>query len=129
MKGFLASGAGQVYTAAVQTIVDPLSTMILMVVGYNLQADRDLLVPCLKTIGLRVVMQAGMIFLMLFALHRLEGPDLLRDKAVLIFMSAPPTYSLQSFIKDPKGANYASTVNALYIFVSIAVFAAVSLLM
>lgn len=129
MTGFLATGAGQVYIAAVQTIVDPLTTMILMVVGYNLQADRELLVPCLKTIGLRIVMQAAMIFLMLFGLHRLEGPDPLRDKAILIFMSAPPTYSLQSFIKDPKGANYASTVNALYIFVSIAVFAAASLLM
>ena len=129
MKGFLATGAGQVYTAAVQTIVDPLTTMILMVVGYNLQMNREVLVPCLKTIGLRIVLQAAMIFLMLFGLHRLEGPDPLIDKAVLIYMSAPPTYSLQSFIKDQKGANYASTVNALYIFVSIAVFAAASLLM
>lgn len=129
MKGFLTTGAGQVYSAAVQTIVDPLSTMILLVVGYNIQTDHELLLPCLKTIGLRVVMQAGLIILMLFGLRRFEGPDLMRDRAILIFMSAPPTYSLQSFLKDPKGANYASTVTALYIFVSIAGFAAASMLL
>ena len=74
-------------------------------------------------------MQAGLIILMLFGLRRFEGPDLMRDRAILIFMSAPPTYSLQSFLKDPKGANYASTVTALYIFVSIAGFAAASMLL
>lgn len=129
MQGFLSSGAGQVYKAAVQTIVDPLATMILLVVGYNIQTDREVFIPCLKTIGLRVVLQGGMISLMLFAVHRLAGSNPLTDKAILIYMSAPPTYSLQSFIKDSKGANYASTTNALYIFVSIAVYAAASLLL
>ena len=127
MKWFTGTGAGQVYESAVATIVDPLSNMILLIVGYNIQTDREVLIPCLKTIGLRILLQAGMICLMLFVLHRLEGPDPLLDKAVLIYMSTPTTYSLQSFIRDKNGANYASTVNALYIFVTIAVFAAVSM--
>ena len=39
-------------------------------------------------------------------------------------MSVPTTYSLHSFIRDPQGANFASTFNALYIFITVVVYAA-----
>jgi len=123
MDPFVASRAGEVYKAIVRTISAPLTPMILLVVGYSIEADRNVIVPCLKTIGLRIAIQGVLIAGTIFIMHRLIGVDVERDLAVLIYMSAPTTYSLQSFIKDPKGASYASTVNALYIFVTIAVFA------
>ncbi len=126
MSGFLQTGAGQVYTAAVRVVTAPLTTMILLIVGYNIQTDHDLIIPCLKTIGLRVLTQAALAAVTIFAVHRLVGVDPLTDKAILIFMSVPATYSLHSFIKDPRGANFASTFNALYIFITIAVYAAVA---
>lgn len=124
MSGFLQTGAGQIYTAAVRVVTAPLTTMILLVVGYSIQTDRDLLIPCLKTIGLRALLQAVMIAVTIFAVHRFVGADPLNDKAILIFMSVPTTYSLHSFIRDPQGANFASTFNALYIFITVAVYAA-----
>jgi predicted permease len=121
---FVASKVGGIYTAIVRTISAPLTPMILLVVGYSIEADREMIVPCLQTIGLRILIQAVMMAIALFAMRRMMGADPVRDKAILIFMSVPTTYSLQSFIKDRQGANFASTVNALYIFVTIAVFAA-----
>ena len=120
---FVASKVGGIYSAIVRTISAPLTPMILLVVGYSIEADRKMLVPCLQTIGLRILIQAVMMGIALFAMHRMLGADPVRDKAILIFMSVPTTYSLQSFIKNREGANFASTVNALYIFVTIAVFA------
>lgn len=120
---FVESEVGKVYNAIVRTVSAPLTPMILLTVGYSIEADRKVIIPCLKTIGLRVLIQGAMIAVTIFATHRVLGVDSMRDKAVLIFMSAPATYSVQSFIKDPRGANFASTVNALYIFVTIAVFA------
>ena len=123
MDPFVASQAGVVYKAIVRTISAPLTPMILLVVGYSIEWDRNVIVPCLKTIALRVLIQGVLIAATIFAMHRLIDVDMDRDLAILIYMSAPATYSLQSFIKNPKGASYASTVNALYIFVTIAVFA------
>ena len=129
MKIFLGTNAGEIYTAAVQTITVPLSTMILLVVGYGIQVDRKQLASCLKTMGLRIALQAGMTALVLFAMHRLADVDPLTDKAILIYMSAPASYGLQSFIKDQRANSFASTFDALYIFVSVAAFALVSQVM
>ena len=48
----------------------------------------------------------------------------LNGKAVLIFMSVPAACSLHSFIRDPQGANSAPAFNALYFFITAAVYAA-----
>lgn len=119
---FVESEVGSIYHAIVRSISAPLTPMILLVVGYSIRADKQVIVPCLKTIGLRVAIQALMFVAVIFAIHRFVGVDPLTDKALLIFMAVPTSYSLQSFIKDPDGANFASTVNALYIFVTIVVF-------
>ncbi len=125
---FLRTDAGSVYAAAMQALTAPLSAMILLIVGYSIRLEKRLIQPCLKTIALRFAVQALMAVLVLFALHRLVGRDRLTDLAVLIYMSAPATFSMQSFVRDEDGGSYVSTSNALYCLISVAVYAAAALL-
>lgn len=126
---FLQTEPGKVYLAAQEMLTSPLSAMILLIVGYSIKLEKELIVPCLRTIALRMALQAAMIALALTAVHLLVGHDRLTDLAVLIYMSAPATFSMQSFVRDERGGSYVSTANALYCFVSIAVYAAAAALL
>ena len=81
------------------------------------------MIPCLKTLLLRMAVQAVMILGVLAAVHRFAGRNQLLDLAILIYMSAPATFSLQTFVKTEEGSTYIATTNSLYCFISIAVYA------
>lgn len=119
----LGTGAGVLYTQTISMITSPLSAMILVVVGYSILPKREMLIPCFKTIALRAVLQAVMILGMLWAVHQFIGVNRVLDLAIIIYMSAPATFSMQAFIKGEDASAYVSTTNALYCFVSVAVYA------
>ena len=120
---FLQTSVGAAYLAAEQLVTAPLSALVLLIVGYSIQFRRDLLLPCMKTVLLRFFLQAAMTVCMLLCVHHFIGQDRLTELAIVIYMSAPTTFSMQSFVRDPNGSAYVSTVNALYFVVSLAVFA------
>ena len=128
MRTFLSTEAGEVYLAAEQMLTAPLSGIILIVVGYSIQMEKGMAGPCVKTVLLRAALQAVMIIGTLWAMRTFAGTDRLTETAAVIYMSAPATFSMQSFVKDARGGHYVSTANALYCFVSIAVFAAAAVL-
>lgn len=119
----LGTGAGVLYTETIGMMTSPLSAMILVVVGYSIVPKKKMLLPCLKTIALRAVLQAVMILGMILAVHRFIGANRVLDLAIITYMSAPATFSMQAFVKDPDASAYVSTTNALYCFVSVAVYA------
>ena len=47
----------------------------------------------------------------------------IRDIADICYMSAPTTFSMQSFLRDEDSSRYASTMKLLYCIVSIVVYA------
>ena len=116
-------GFGEVYSATVSLVTAAMSSMILLLVGFDLRPSRDMLGPCLKTVVMRAVLQAVMILGVLWAVHRFVGQEPLLDTAVIIYMSAPATFSMQSFVHSEDGGAYVSTTNSLYCLVSIAVYA------
>lgn len=122
-KWLLGTPAGVLYSQTIGMITSPLSAMILVVVGYCIVPRKEMLRPCLKTIALRMILQAVMILGMLAAVHHFIGTSRELDLAVILYMSAPATFSMQAFIKDPDAGAYVSTTNALYCFVSVAVYA------
>ncbi len=119
----LNTGAGVLYTQTISMVTSPLSAMILVVVGYSIVPKKEMLLPCLKTIALRATLQAIMILGMLWAVHHFIGTNRVLDLAIVTYMSAPATFSMQAFIKDKDASAYVSTTNALYCFVSVAVYA------
>ena len=129
VRGLLESSAGDLYLICESMITSPLSAIILLIVGYELKPDRALMIPCLKTLLLRMAVQAVMILGVLAAVHRFAGRNQLLDLAVLIYMSAPATFSLQTFVKTEEGSTYIATTNSLYCFISILVYAAAAYLL
>ena len=58
----------------------------------------------------------------LVAVHYLVGDDRLVNLAIISYMSAPATFSMQTFMKDEEGSAYVSTTNSMYCLVSILVY-------
>ena len=72
---------------------------------------------------LRLLVQAGAIALTVAGLRLLVPGDDLLILAVVIYMSAPATFSMQSFLRSRQASAYAAAVSSVYVFISIAVYA------
>lgn len=125
-KWLVASPMGDAYLAAEELVTAPMTAMILLVVGYNLKPDVTDWKPVLQTIFLRIAVQAAAIALTVAGLRALVPEETILIPAVVIYMSAPATFSMQSFLRTRQGSAYASAVSSLYVFVSIAVFGVMS---
>ena len=63
-----------------------------------------------------------MIMGVLIAVKYLVGSSRLLNLAIIIYMSSPATFSMQTFLKKKESSAYASTTNSLYCIVSILVY-------
>ena len=113
---------GGTYLAVEEMLTTSVTAIILIVVGYSMELTPKLLKPCLQTILLRIIVQAVMAVVVLFAVHRLLGNNMLLDLAIITYMSAPATFSMQTFLKKEEGSAYVSTTNSMYCMVSILVY-------
>lgn len=122
VPAILNSAWGGVYTAVENMLTTSVTAIILVVVGYSIELTPALVRPCGKTIFLRVVVQFVTAFCVLLAANRLLGTDRIRDIAIITYMSAPTTFSMQTFLKSEPGSAYVSTTNSLYCMVSVLVY-------
>lgn len=118
----LATPVGPVYLAVKDMIVAAMSPMILMVVGYDFSLEKELLKPCLKSIGLRAVIQGIFAVVVIAILHALIGENTLLDVAVLVYMSAPGSFSVQTFLQEENAQKYVASCTSLYMIITIAVY-------
>lgn len=122
IKLLLASPAGGIYTSVESILTTALTAIILIVVGFSMELTPELFRPCVRTIVMRIVLQAVMIVCVLLAVHSFIGSNKLLDLAVITYMSAPATFSMQTFLKREDGSAYVSTTNSLYCIVSVVVY-------
>ena len=122
IRALLASPWGGIYTAAEGMLTAAMTPIILLVVGYSMSLSRELLRPCLQTILLRFLLQALMAAGVLLAVHTFIGSSRVVDIAIVCYMSAPATFSMQTFLKTEAGCTYVSTTNSLYCIVSLLVY-------
>ena len=122
IKLLLASPAGGIYTSVESILTTALTAIILIVVGFSMELTPELFGACVRTIVMRIVLQAVMIVCVLLAVHSFIGSNKLLDLAVITYMSAPATFSMQTFLKREDGSAYVSTTNSLYCIVSVVVY-------
>lgn len=118
----LDSPFGNCYLSVENILTTAITPIILIVVGYSMELAPELISPCLKTILLRVLLQAVMIAGVLMAVKYLVGGFRLLNLAVITYMSSPATFSMQTFLRKKESSAYASTTNSLYCVVSILVY-------
>ena len=87
-------------------ITAAMSPMILLVVGYEVQLNRELLGTCLKTVIIRAVMQLIFAIAAVSLIHILGRSDRLLEIAIIVYMSIPGSMGIQAFIKDEDGKVY-----------------------
>ena len=122
IKLLLAGPAGGIYASVESILTTALTAIILIVVGFSMELTPELFRPCVRTIVMRIVLQAVMIVCVLLAVHSFIGSNKLLDLAVITYMSAPATFSMQTFLKREDGSAYVSTTNSLYCIVSVVVY-------
>lgn len=122
------SSFGGVYLSVENILTTSVTSMILLVVGYSMELTRELIRPCIKTIVLRVCVQAVMMAGVLLAVYFLIGSSQLMDLAIILYMAAPATFSMQTFLKKKESSAYVSTTNSLYCIVSILVYMVLALI-
>ena len=106
MNGFMLSPAGVIWTTMKDMITAAMSPMILLVVGYEVQLNRELLGTCLKTVIIRAVMQLIFAIAAISLIHILGRSDRLLEIAIIVYMSIPGSMGIQAFIKDEDGKVY-----------------------
>lgn len=122
----LNSSLGGVYLAVENILTSSVTAIILIVVGYSMELNSKLVKPCIKTILIRAVVQIIMVIGVLFIVNRFIVTNDLLNIAIIIYMSAPATFSMQTFLKKRDSSAYVSTTNSLYCIVSIIVYVIVA---
>ena len=118
----LDSPFGGVYQSVENILTTSVTAIILLVVGYSMELNANLLKPCITTILLRMILQGVMMAGVLFSVHSLVGDSQIVNLAIITYMSSPATFSMQTFMKDEEGSAYVSTTNSMYCLVSILVY-------
>lgn len=118
----LDSPFGGVYQSVENILTTSVTAIILLVVGYSMELNANLLKPCITTILLRMILQGVMMAGVLFTVHSLVGDSQIVNLAIITYMSSPATFSMQTFMKDEEGSAYVSTTNSMYCLVSILVY-------
>ena len=125
----IAGPAGGTYLSVENILTVSVSSIILLTVGYSIELTPGLIKPCIRTIVMRICLQAVMMAGVLFAVKCFVGSYRLLNLAVVMYMSSPATFSLQTFLKKKESSAYASTTNSLYCIVSIVVYMVMAVLM
>lgn len=125
MPQFLETAAGQIYAAVEGVLTAPLSPMILLVVGFDMAFSKELIGPCIKAVFLRVIVQGLCLIPAYFIVGKLFPGNHLMEMAILIYLIAPPSYSVPAFVKSQDGQKFMATVNSMYCLVTIALYAVI----
>jgi malate permease and related proteins len=125
-RWLLASPAGPIVTDAIQFIAAPTSALILIIVGYELSFQKSLLVPVLKTAGLRLAVMLALLALVsltVFAFIPFEKPLFV---AMLLAFSLPAPFIIPLYASEAGHAEYIATTLSIQTLIAIALFFAVA---
>ena len=122
---FLNTEVSSIYVAIKDLIVAPLTTLILIYVGYSLKMDVKLLSVCLKSIILRVITMATLCFIVIKIFHN-TVEDIYMLAAFLVYFISTPTFSLPGFVKNKDAAGYFAMTTSMYVVITIIGYAIIT---
>ena len=73
VQKLLAGPFAGTYTSVESILTTSITSVILLVVGFSIEFDKKLFSPCIRTIVLRILLQAVMIGGVLLAIHYIVG--------------------------------------------------------
>ena len=125
-KWLLGTATGAVFADVVRFIAAPTSALILLIVGYELNFERALFAPVMKTVALRLLVMGVLLCggaLLVFSILPFEKPLFV---AMLLAYSMPAPFIIPLYADVTGHAEYISTTLSVQTLVSIALFVGIA---
>ena len=122
----LQSAAGPIVSGVAQFIAAPTSALILLIVGYELDFKKALLLPVIKTVGLRLLVMAALLAAgaaLIFSVLPFEKPLFV---AMLLAYSLPAPFIIPIYANAGEHSEFISTTLSVQTLVSLALFIGVA---
>jgi predicted permease len=122
----LNGSAGGVVTAVIDLIKAPTSTLVLLIVGYELELDRRLLRPVLITVVCRLALMGLLLAGVSFVVFHLVPYDRSLQVALMILYALPAPFIIPLFADVGGEGRYISTTLSVHTLCTVLLFAAIA---
>ena len=122
LKNMLDTDLGTVYMSTKSMITTVLNSLILIVIGYDFDFDKTRVKIAIRAIFARVLTQGLLLVPFAFVIRYLYPGNLLMHAALFVYMSAPPSFSMQTYIREEEPSKLAATTTSLYMLVTLAAY-------
>lgn len=116
------SQVGLIYKEVISSFTTPMSSLILITIGFDLVLDKKLIRIVTRTILSRFLIMGLMLAMAVFFVFRFTGYDKIILVSLIIFFTLPPTFVVPIYVKEKDQANFVSTCISVYIAVTMLVF-------
>lgn len=121
----IASQFGEMITGTLSQATTPIVSMILFILGYDLNVDKKTLVPILKLMGIKIVYYA-MVIAGFFILFPAQMADKTFMMAPIIYFMCPTGFGLMPVIaplyKDEDDASFTSAFVSIFMIITLIVY-------
>lgn len=122
----LSSAAGGVVTAVISAITAPTSALVLLIVGYELELDRKLLGPVLRTVAARLAVMGLLLVLSSFVIFRLTPYDKALQIALMVLYALPAPFIIPLFADVGDDSRYISTTLSIHTLCTVLLFVGIA---
>lgn len=122
----LSSAAGGVVTAVISAITAPTSALVLLVVGYELELDKKLLRPVLRTVAARLAVMGLLLAVSSFVIFRLTPYDKALQIALMVLYALPAPFIIPLFADVGDDSRYISTSLSVHTLCTVLLFVGIA---
>ena len=119
------SAAGGIVSQLISTITAPISAVVLLMVGYELNLKKELLGPVLKTIVLRLIIMAGLLVLANMIIFHLFPFDRELEIALMVLFALAAPFIIPIFSDVGQDGEYVSTSLSAHTLVTVILYAVI----
>lgn len=119
------SMAGGIVSAVIQTITAPVSAIVLLMVGYELNLKMELIIPVAKTILFRLVIMAVLLIGSNLIIFNIFEFDKNLEIALMVLYSLPAPFIIPIFSEVGEDGEYVSTSLSVHTLVTVVLFVAI----
>lgn len=119
------SAAGGIVKSVVSMITAPVSAVVLLTVGYELNLKKELFLPVLKTIVLRLVIMGALLLVSNLVIFHIFPFDKELEIALMVLYALPAPFIIPIFSDVGKDGEYVATTLSVHTLVTVALYAAI----
>lgn len=117
------SAVGGIVSSMISMVTAPVSAVVLLMVGYELNLKKELFGPVLKTIVLRLLVMGGLLLINSFVIFRIFPFDKELEIALMILYALPAPFIIPIFSDVGEDGEYVSTALSVHTLVTVVLYA------